>query len=418
MKKILSVLIALPLAADAASVAAPINIGVASAVRGLVKASVPGGPAGRVVETGKAVYARDKVVTGPDAKLQVLLLDQTSFTMGPNSEMELDEFVFDPNTSVGKVSAKITKGAFRFVTGKVARRDPAAMQVTTPVGTIGIRGTMTAGTVDATEATIVLLGPGPNNNADEKPGGITVTNGAGSVTVDQDGYAVTVKAGEAPSAPFKMDQAQFDALLAGVNSAPTSDAKDDSDSASGGADSESGQDTANGTDNAGDAFAVIDAAQAETGQFAAQAFSAPSQATWDEVREVTGGTGRYSGSASNYACDASGSSCGGAAVGTTSFNLFIDFGAKTIGGSGSTIEVSQAGSATSINAHDYSALSGDARMALSLFGSGSGSYINGAGTSLKLLNASGVTAGAITVDVRWTNDVDFFGGAVGGNLQQ
>ena len=155
MNKIIAVLLLAPLSASAA-----LNIGVASAVRGAVRATAPG-EAGRVVETGKPVYARDKVTTNADGKLQILLLDQTSFTIGPNSEMELDEFVFDPATNAGKVSAKMVKGAFRFVTGKVARRDPSSMQVTTPVGTIGIRGTMTAGSVSGAEATIVLLGPGP-----------------------------------------------------------------------------------------------------------------------------------------------------------------------------------------------------------------------------------------------------------------
>ena len=157
MIKTLVALFLVPMTASAA----PLNIGVASAVRGAVNATAPGA-AGRVVETGKAVYSHDKITTGPEGKLQILLLDQTSFTIGANSEMELDEFVFDPATNVGKVSAKIVKGAFRFVTGKVARRDPASMQVATPVGTIGIRGTMTAGTVSSTEGTFVLLGPGPD----------------------------------------------------------------------------------------------------------------------------------------------------------------------------------------------------------------------------------------------------------------
>ena len=129
---------AIVLLAPLSAVAIPVNIGVASAVRGAVNATAPGA-AGRVVETGKDVYAHDKIKTGPEGKLQILLLDQTSFTIGANSEMELDEFVFDPATNAGKVSAKIVKGAFRFVTGKVARRDPASMQVQTPVGTIGDR---------------------------------------------------------------------------------------------------------------------------------------------------------------------------------------------------------------------------------------------------------------------------------------
>ena len=301
IKTLAFVLLIAPLAA-----AAPMNIGVASAVRGAVKAIAPGA-AGRVVETGKPVYSHDKVTTGPEGKLQVLLLDQTSFTMGANSEMELDEFVFDPATNAGKVSAKIVKGAFRFVTGKVARRDPASMQVKTPVGTIGIRGTMTAGTVSETEATIVLLGPGPENNADEKTGWTTVTNDKGSTEVDKDGWGVTVKAGEAPSAPFELGPGLLEGILSGVGSNPKGDAKDDT-AAGDSLDATSGQGTATGKKNADDAFTTLDAAQDDTSRFASQQFSAPRVSTWDEVRGIPGGTGKYSVSGSYFNC--TGGTCG------------------------------------------------------------------------------------------------------------
>lgn len=395
MMKAIAVLLAAAQAASAASVAAPLNIGVASAVRGAVKATAPGA-AGRVVETGKPVYSHDKVTTGPEGKLQILLLDQTSFTIGANSELELDEFVFDPNTNVGKVSAKIAKGAFRFVTGKVARRDPAAMQVETPVGTIGIRGTMTAGTVSGSEATIILLGPGPENNADEKTGGITVKNDKGSVEVDKDGWGVTVKAGEAPSKPFELSPSQLDAVLSGTGSTPKGDSKDDA-GAGGSSGSSSGQDTAKGKDNAGDAFAAFDAAQSEnTGKAVETAFK-PSVAKWDEVRGIPGGTGKYSASGAYYNC--TGGTCGTTSIGTMSIAMAVDFGAKTIGGGSSSISLPGASGATgSILSLSYANLSGDAAASLSL--SGSGDFT---GTSVKLLNTGGVTAGSATFDVRALN---------------
>ncbi|UPT73286.1 MAG: FecR family protein [Elusimicrobiota bacterium] len=296
MRRLAAALLILAQAAGAQT-----GIGVASAVRGAVKAVAPGA-AGRVVETGKPVYARDKVTTGPEGKLQILLLDQTSFTIGPNSEMELDEFVFDPATNAGKVSAKIAKGAFRFVTGKVARRDPSAMQVATPVGTIGIRGTMTAGTVSETEGTFVLLGPGPENNADEKAGGITVKNDKGSSEVDTDGWGVTVKAGEAPSDPFQVPPGALEGILNGVGSAPSAGAAADQTAGGDPADSSSGQSTAEGTRNAADAFAAIDASQPETSQFASQQFSAPHATTWADVIAVPSGTGQYTGSGVFYNC--------------------------------------------------------------------------------------------------------------------
>lgn len=399
MKNLVAALLIVP----SFAAAAPLNIGVASAVRGAVKATAPGA-AGRVVETGKPMYSRDRVSTGPEGKLQILLLDETSFTVGANSELELDEFVFDPATNAGKVSAKIVKGAFRFVTGKVARRDPASMQVTTPVGTIGIRGTMTAGLVGNGEATFVLLGPGPENNADEKSGGITVKNDKGSTEVDQDGWGVTVKAGEAPSPAFELSPGQLEGILNSVGSAPKGDSKDET--AAEGGDS-SGQRTAEGKSNAFAAFAALDASQGETSQFAAQQFGAPQASTWADVIAIPGGTGKYSGSGSYYNC--TGGTCTGSALGTTTFTLLIDFGAKTLGGGSNNI--SAGGFTGSISQLSYASKTGDAVSSLTVSG-GSGNW---AGTSVKLLNAGGVVAGAATIDVRVVDastPVTTFGGPV------
>jgi hypothetical protein len=87
------------------------------------------------------LYSGEHIITGAGSRLEVLLLDGTTFTLGAKSDMVLDEFVYDPKTSVGKVSAKIVTGVFRFVTGKVAQKRPDNMKVELPVGHIGIRGT-------------------------------------------------------------------------------------------------------------------------------------------------------------------------------------------------------------------------------------------------------------------------------------
>jgi len=95
------------------------------------------------VSAGTAVRLESgaRVTTGPTGHVQCLLLDQTVFTIGPNSNMIIDEFVYDTDMSPKKVSVLMSIGFFRWVTGKVARKDPKAMKVTLPVGTLGIRGT-------------------------------------------------------------------------------------------------------------------------------------------------------------------------------------------------------------------------------------------------------------------------------------
>ena len=81
-----------------------------------------------------------RVTTGPTGRLRLLLPDETIFTVGPNSDMVMDEFVYDPSGS-GKIWVRLIKGLLRFVTGKVAHRDPAAMRIALPVGDLAPRGT-------------------------------------------------------------------------------------------------------------------------------------------------------------------------------------------------------------------------------------------------------------------------------------
>lgn len=387
---------------------AAVDIGVAAAVRGKVNGTAPGA-AGRVVETGQSVYQNDKIATGPDAKLQILLLDETSFTIGPNSEMTLDEFVYDPATSAGKVSARVQKGNFRFITGKVARKDPENMKVKLAVGTIGIRGTMVAGQADEKEATVVLLGPGLDNNADEKSGAITVGNEKGSVEVDQDGYGVHIVLGEKPGDPFKLDQGALDGILNGVASAPKGDSKDEG-GESGSAGEGSGDDTAGGKEVQKDAFAALDSEQADTRSFAAQA-GLTGVSTWDLVRGITSGTGKYSGSAPFYNLT-TGSP---AVVGTMTLDLNIDFANRTLGGSGSTIVLTSPGTTGNIGTISYANLTGDAVLNLAPSISGAGTWT---GTSLKLENAGGKAAGAASIDVRWNTGIaPDYGGTLTAPLQ-
>jgi len=94
------------------------------------------------VRAGEPAIFGNRIITGSNGRVQLLLLDNTVFTFGANSDMEIDEFVYDPSdAAMNKLIAKATKGVFRAVTGKVARNDPTKMRVTMPVGTIGFRGT-------------------------------------------------------------------------------------------------------------------------------------------------------------------------------------------------------------------------------------------------------------------------------------
>jgi len=171
--------------------------GVTAAVRGRVELAVRSGEVGRLIKSGEPVFLGNAIKSGPDAGLQLLLLDQTTFTIGPDSEITIDEFVYDPARGAGKVGASVAKGVFRFVTGKVAQNDPANMVVKLPVGTIGIRGTIAMGsvdrpnpqTLDGLKQQVVLVGPGSNVDSSDRIGAIILNlGGSGGVTISQPGF--------------------------------------------------------------------------------------------------------------------------------------------------------------------------------------------------------------------------------------
>ena len=149
-----------------------VKIGVAASVQDTVQAIREK----RVrLKSGMDIYLNDRIVTGKTGSLQIMLLDETIFTLGANSDMVLDEFIYDPSNDKGKVSAKVAKGVFRFITGKIARHDPSKMNVKIPAGNIGIRGTIVAGRTGPKGSTVILAGPGVKNNAGERPGAIIIS---------------------------------------------------------------------------------------------------------------------------------------------------------------------------------------------------------------------------------------------------
>ena len=200
------------------------KIGTSSAVRGDVFVTTSG--ASRKAQVRDAISLQDKVLTKEDSALQILLLDRTTFTVGQNASLTIDRFVYDPTTSQGQVSAKVAKGAFRFMSGNIGRNNPTNASVATPSATIGIRGTFfegvvgedaialaglaglsTAGSSSTGASITVLRGPRAGGNTLDSAGIIRVSNSAGSVTLVRPNYAVFVPAaGGAPIGPFKMTQ--------------------------------------------------------------------------------------------------------------------------------------------------------------------------------------------------------------------
>lgn len=93
----------------------------------------------RLISLGDPVVRNHRIETSGVGLVQILLADGTSFTVGPNSSVVIDSFVYDPEKNTAALAATMSKGALRFIGGKASKAS-GNVTIKTPIGTAGIRG--------------------------------------------------------------------------------------------------------------------------------------------------------------------------------------------------------------------------------------------------------------------------------------
>src|SRR3954467_6064119 len=129
---------------------------------------------------------RDEVVrTGADSATRLVMADSTNLSLGPSALLKLDRTVFDDEHHYRDVAVRLTSGAFRFVTGN---SEKVAYKITTPLATIGVRGT-TLDILSQRGQTIVNLQEGASSVC-------TVTFECVQLTKPGDTAVITVSGGK------------------------------------------------------------------------------------------------------------------------------------------------------------------------------------------------------------------------------
>ena len=95
-------------------------------------------------QVGQTVLESDGLRTGTDGKIGVTLNDDTRLSLGPNSELKLERFMFAPADSGFGLVLKFVKGAATYVSGRIAKLAPGSIRLETPAAIIGVRGTTLA----------------------------------------------------------------------------------------------------------------------------------------------------------------------------------------------------------------------------------------------------------------------------------
>ena len=189
----------------AGGIAAQERVGVSSAVNQQATGTPPGAAA-RPLVIGQEVVFNERINTAAVGQTQLLFLDESSMSIGPNADLTIDQFVYDPRTGSGKLAMTTTRGVLRFVGGKLSKQDDA-VTMRTSSATLAVRG----------GAFLVNQAPGGAVEAVFIYGrGLTVTGTTGATQIVQrPGFAVSVAGpGAAPSAPFPVPPGQLAQLLA------------------------------------------------------------------------------------------------------------------------------------------------------------------------------------------------------------
>jgi hypothetical protein len=186
------------------------EVGTATAVNPVSHGAKPGADL-VALSVGARIVHKERIETTPSGTVQLLFLDKSTLSIGPNTNLLIDEFVYNPSAGTGHMVTSLAKGAFRYVGGMVSHQGDTTFKTTAAV--IGIRG-----------ATVTVI-HGPNGTrVINHYGVITIHNGCGTVVIRRSGFAVTVLDwNTCPGEPQRVTAAEIAQYLTMLTSRPGQD---------------------------------------------------------------------------------------------------------------------------------------------------------------------------------------------------
>ena len=121
------------------SVAARETVGVVRVSAG--KATLTRGRQVLPVAVGTKLLTGDTLDTGPDGSLGVILRDNSTLSLGPESRLVIKKFLFSPTKGKFGLLARISRGTMAYLSGLIGKLAPGSARFETPTASIGIRGT-------------------------------------------------------------------------------------------------------------------------------------------------------------------------------------------------------------------------------------------------------------------------------------
>jgi hypothetical protein len=192
--------IIVPLAAAALIAAGPARaqqVGTATAVNPMTEGTPLAGTMSPLA-VGARVMHKERIHTSASGSVQLLFLDKSTLNIAPNTNLLIDEFVYDPAASSGHMLTTLTQGTLQYIGGKLSHQ--GAVTIGTPAAAVGVRGG-TGTIIHGANGTQVI----------NQYGSMTIMNAAGTVVLTRPGFAVTVRNWNTPPGqPTLVTAAQVD----------------------------------------------------------------------------------------------------------------------------------------------------------------------------------------------------------------
>ena len=135
------------------------------------------------------LYENDKILTGRKSSIELKLVDGSLVNIGELGDVSLIDLAYDPIKKDGFIDIKIATGAFRMVSGSIAKLGPDLMVLKLPTATVGIRGTGVVGKASKIGIeNFVILVPDPDGHIGE----LVVQNTEGIVILRKANEGVTM----------------------------------------------------------------------------------------------------------------------------------------------------------------------------------------------------------------------------------
>jgi hypothetical protein len=183
-------------AALGATAAGAVEIGAVGAAN-LTTTGQPPGADVRQLRIAERVVLDERIVSNDNGLAQFLFLDQSTLTIGPNADVTLDRFVYDPDAGTGEMALSVARGALRLIGGRVSKQNDAT--IATPGAVVGLRGGMATVDVSDEGTRVVLLAgeyaritAGGETLTLSRPGASAVIDGAGGAAAPR--YAGVIDA--------------------------------------------------------------------------------------------------------------------------------------------------------------------------------------------------------------------------------